>query len=100
MEQKFSGQFDAYLRQASLTLRQTASLSGIPHQTLFNWLKGAQPRWHAALPEYLQRLGAALNLAEDKVRLLQHLAVCVSARAGLFAMQEVPIQGLMRIPKG
>ncbi|MEW5870825.1 MAG: helix-turn-helix transcriptional regulator [Chloroflexota bacterium] len=100
MDRKFSGQLDEYMRQAGLSLRRVASQSGIPHQTIFNWLKGSQPRWHAALPEDLHRLGATLNLTDSEITLLLRLAGCVSARSGLFEMQEVPMQSSFRIPKG
>jgi hypothetical protein len=100
MTQIFSRQLDVYMRQAGLPLRQVASETGIPHQTLFNWLKGSQPRRHAALPEDLQRLGAALGLARDEVALLLRLAGCVSARTGLYDVEEVPMESTYRIPKG
>ena len=100
MDRKFSGQLDAFIRQADLPLRRVASQSGIPHQTIFNWRKGAQPRWHAALPEDLHRLGAALGLTENEITLLLRLAGCISARSGLFDMQEVPMESSLRIPKG
>lgn len=100
MIHKFSGQLDLYMGQAGLPLRQVASETGIPHQTLFNWLKGSQPRRHAALPEDLQRLGAALGLAGDEIALLLRLAGCVSTRKGLFDVEEVPMESSFRIPKG
>jgi hypothetical protein len=100
MVRKFSGQLDVYMRQAGLPLRRVASQSGIPHQTIFNWLKGSQPRLYAGLPEDLHRLGAALSLSADEIALLQHLAGCVSRRSGLFDLQEVPMESSLRIPKG
>ena len=100
MNRKFSRQLDIYLRQAGLPLRQVASETGIPHQTIFNWLKGSQPRWHAALTEDLLRLGDALGLAKGEVALLLRLAGCVSARTGLFDVEEVPMKNSFRIPKG
>jgi hypothetical protein len=100
MNRKFSRQLDTYMRQAGLPLRRVASQSGIPHQTIFNWLKGSQPRWYAALSEDLHRLGAALGLTDDEITLLLRLAGCISARSGLFDGQEVPMDRLFRIPKG
>lgn len=100
MNRKFSEQLDAYLKESSLPLRRVASQSGIPHQTIFNWLKGSQPRWHAALPEDLHRLGATLGLAADEITLLLRLAGCISARSGLFTEQEVSMENSLRIPKG
>ena len=100
MSRNFSGQLDAYVRQAGLPLRRVASQAGIPHQTLFNWLKGTQPRWHVALPEDLQRLGATLGLNDDEITLLLRLAGCIPAPSGLFDLQEVPVESSFRIPKG
>jgi hypothetical protein len=100
MNRKFSEQLDEYMREAELPLRRVASQSGIPHQTLFNWLKGSQPRWHAALPGDLHRLGATLGLAANEITLLLSLAGCISARSGLFAGQEANMESTLRIPKG
>ena len=97
---KFSGQLDSYIKQAGLPLRRVASQAGIPHQTLFNWLKGTQPRWHAALPRDLHRLGATLDLADEEITHLLRLAGCISARSGLFDGQEAPMKYSFRIPKG
>lgn len=100
MEQKFSDQLDEYVRQAGLPLRRVASQSGIPHQTIFNWTKGSQPRWYSALPEDLHRLGVVLGLAPDEITLLLRLAGCISARSGLFDLQEVRMESTYHIPKG
>ena len=97
---KFAGQLDAYVKQAGLPLRRVASQAGIPHQTLFNWLKGTQPRWHAALPRDLHRLGTTLGLADEEITHLLRLAGCISARSGLFDVQEAPMAYSLRIPKG
>jgi hypothetical protein len=100
MPRKFSRQLDTYVRQAGLPLRRVASQSGIPHQTIFNWLKGSQPRWHAALPQDLHRLGATLGLNDDDITLLLRLAGCIVGPTGLFDMQEVPMESSFIIPKG
>ncbi len=100
MEPKFSRRLDTYVRQAGLSLRQIASLSGIPHQTIFNWLKGSQPRWHTGLPDDIQRLGAILGLTESELALLLQLAGCISARSNLLVIQEVSMESTLRIPKG
>ena len=101
---QFAGLLDSYIKQAGLPLRRVANQAGIPHQTLFNWLKGTQPRWHAALPKDLHRLGAALGLADDEITQLLRLAGCVSARppsrSGLFNIQEAQMENSYRIPKG
>ena len=81
-------------------MRWVANQSGIPHQTIFNWLRGSQPRRYAGLPEDLQRLGAALGLSADEITQLQRLAGCISARTGLFDLQEVRMESTYRIPKG
>jgi hypothetical protein len=77
-----------------------ASLSGIPHQTIFNWLGGSQPRWHTDLPDDIHRLGTILDLTEDEIALLQQLAGCISARSHLFVIQEASMESTFRIPKG
>ncbi|MBN2147241.1 MAG: hypothetical protein JW726_07625 [Anaerolineales bacterium] len=100
MRRKFSGLLGAYMKEAGLPLRRAADESGIPHQTLFNWLQGSQPRWHAALPRDLQRLGSALGLNDDEITLLQRLAGCIPQRTGLIHQEEVLMQGSYRIPKG
>jgi transcriptional regulator with XRE-family HTH domain len=100
MKPRFSGQLDIYVRQANLSLRQMASLSGIPHQTIFNWLRGSQPRWHTDLPHDIHRLGSVLDLTEDEITLLLKLAGCVSARSDLFVVKETSMENAFRIPKG
>lgn len=97
---KFAGQLGSYVKQAGLPLRRIASQAGIPHQTLFNWLKGTQPRWHEALPRDLLRLGSTLGLADEEITDLLRLAGCSSARSELFVVQEAPMKYTFRIPKG
>ena len=97
---KFAGQLDSYIKQAGLPLRRIASLAGIPHQTLYNWLKGTQPRWHPTLPRDLHRLGATLGLADQEITHLLRLAGCTSVRPGLFDVQEALMKYSLRIPKG
>jgi hypothetical protein len=97
---KFAGLLDTYVHQAGLPLRRVASQSGIPHQTLFNWLNGTQPRWHAALPKDLHRLGDTLGLAEEEMTQLLRSAGCMAARSGLFDSQEFAMENNWRLPKG
>ncbi len=97
---KFAGQLGSYINRAGLPVRRVASQAGIPHQTLYNWLNGTQPRWYAALPRDLHRLGAALGLADDEITQLLRLAGCISARSELFDGQEAPMKHAFRIPKG
>lgn len=100
MERKFSTLLDEYLQEAGLSLRRAALQSGIPHQTLFNWLKGRQPRWHPALPGDLSRLGSALGLNDDQAGILLRLAGCIPPRPGSLKPQEVQMESVFRIPKG
>jgi len=97
---KFAEQLGSYINQAGLPVRRVASQTGIPHQTLYNWLTGTQPRWHAALPRDLHRLGATLGLADEEITHLLRLAGCISARSELFDVQEAPMKYSLRIPKG
>lgn len=96
----FARLLDEYIQHAGLPLRRLASQAGIPHQTLFNWLKGTQPRWHAALPQDLHRLGISLGLADDEITLLLRQAGCISARSEIFLLQEACMDNPFRIPKG
>lgn len=100
MGQKFSGQLDAFVRQAGLPLRRVAEMAGIPHQTIFNWLKGSQPRWHAGLPHDLLRLGSTLGLNDEEIRRLLRLSGCIPAGADLLDGLEVHMNETLRIPKG
>ena len=97
---KFAGQLDAYIKQAGLPVRRVASQAGIPHQTLFNWLNGTQPRLHTALPRDLHRLGYTLGLAKEEITQLLQLAGCISARPEFYGVQETPMENFYRIPKG
>lgn len=97
---KFAGQLGSYIQQAGLPLRRVASQAGIPHQTLYNWLNGTQPRWYDALPRDLHRLGDTLGLADEEITLLLRLAGCISARSELFDGQEAPMKYTLHIPKG
>lgn len=100
MKQNFSDQLDKYVQQAGLSLRQMAALTGIPHQTIHNWLNGSQPRWHKALSHELQRLGSTLGLTDSEISFLLQLAGCVSTRSQVFVLQEVVMESAFRIPKG
>ncbi len=97
---KFAGLLGAYIKQAGLPLRRVASQAGLPHQTLYNWLNGTQPRWHAALPRDLHRLGATLGLADEQITPLFRLAGCIPARSELFDVQEAPMKYSLHIPTG
>jgi hypothetical protein len=100
MNQKFSRQLDTYIHQAGLPLRRVAHQSGIPHQTIFNWLKGTQPRWHVGLPDDFHRLGLTLGLNDDEITLLLRLAGCLSIRSTWLEVSEVPMENSLRLPKG
>ena len=97
---KFAGQLNSFIKQSGLPLRRVASQTGIPHQTLFNWLRGTQPRWHTALQTDLARLGATLGLADEEITQLLQLGGCISARSGLIDGQEFPMEQTYKIPKG
>ena len=76
----FSADLDEYVKQARLPLRRIASRAEIPHQTLFNWLNGVQPRWHPALADDLRRLAHALGLDGAETDQLLQSAGCLPAR--------------------
>lgn len=97
---KFAGVLGTYIHQAGLPLRRVASQAGIPHQTLYNWINGTQPRWHTALPQDLHRLGNALGLVDKEMTQLLRAAGCMAARPLLFETQEIPMENSYRMPKG
>jgi transcriptional regulator with XRE-family HTH domain len=100
MKYKFSTQLETYIQHAGLSLRRVAKQTGIPHQTIFNWMKGSLPRWHAALPDDLQRLGATLGLNDDEESLLLRLAGCLPASSDFLYHQERSMDRALQIPKG
>lgn len=101
---KFAGLLDTYVHQAGLPLRRVASQAGIPHQTLYNWLNGTQPRWHTALPKDLHRLGDALGLDHGEITQLLQLAGCFPERPQRqslsFEKQEISMENTFRMPQG
>jgi hypothetical protein len=100
MDRKFAGLLDSFIRQAGLPLRRVAQVAGIPHQTIHNWLKGTQPRWHPALTADLHRLGCALGLSVEEMTMLLQQAGCLSARAVPFTPKEVVMANAFTVPKG
>lgn len=81
MRDRFGELLKLHVRRAGLPIRRIAELSRVPRQTLSNWLRGTRPRWHAALPDELRRVGAALALSEREVNELLHHAGCLPAAA-------------------
>jgi hypothetical protein len=98
--EKFAGQLGIYFKQSGLPLRRVARQAGIPHQTLYNWTRGTQPRWYDALPDDLHRLGVVLGLTNEEIADLLWLAGCISARSELSGEQETYMNNHHRIPKG
>jgi hypothetical protein len=96
----FSGLLSSYIKQSGLSVRKAASQSSIPYQTLYNWMKGKQPRWYAALPDDIQRLGVSLRLADTEIKQLIRLSGCDAVRPGLLELEEAPMTHNLRIPKG
>ena len=111
MDRKFAGQLTTFIGQSGLPVRRVASLAGIPYQTIYNWIKGTQPRWYDGLPGDMRRLGEALNLSAGEITLLLQLAGCLSLRSDgitrqsalqteLFSVQEGYMENVMRVPNG
>lgn len=96
----FSGLLTSYIKQSGLSLRKVASEAGIPFQTLYNWMKGKHPRWYAALPDDLHRLGVSLQLSNAEIEHLQRLGCGSTLRLGLFKTGEVSMSNALHIPKG
>ncbi|MFI5456891.1 MAG: helix-turn-helix domain-containing protein [Isosphaerales bacterium] len=80
MSDDFAARLDAYIKQAGLPVRRIAHQAGVPHQTLYNWLKGKRPRWHPALTDDLRRLALALGLEGAETDRLLQAAGCLSQR--------------------
>jgi hypothetical protein len=97
---KFAGQLSSYIKQSGLSLRKIGSQAGIPHQTLYNWVRGSQPRLYAGFPRDIFRLGTALHLTEPEISHLLRLAGVYQIRPGFFEIPEVSMGNFMRIPKG
>jgi hypothetical protein len=71
---------ESHVRRAQLPVSRIADLAGIPRQTLFNWLNGRNPRWHARLPADLARLGQVLKLDDDELEELLFAGGCACSR--------------------
>ena len=100
MNRKFAGQLENYIQQTGLSLRHLARMSGIPHQTIFNWTKGTQPRGYPGLKNDLDRLGKVLGLDVEDIIFLKELAGCIEGRTNLIHRKEIHMETTYRIPKG
>lgn len=98
--QEFAEHLDRCLQQSGMPLRRIALLSGLPHQTLHNWLKGTRPRWYAGLSGDLHRLAAVLGLDEEAVERLLRLAGCIPAQSERLEGKEDLMRGRYQVPKG
>jgi hypothetical protein len=96
----FAASLDAHVKQAGLPVRRIADLAGVPHQTLYNWLKGARPRWHPALPDDIRRLGLALGLEGAEVERLLQAAGCLSRRTMVTHTKESSMSRTPSMPRG
>ena len=80
MSNHFCDKLSLYVKQAGLPIRRIAHQANIPHQTIFNWLKGTQPRWHPTLIDDLRRLSITLGLTDKETNELLQCAGCISNR--------------------
>jgi transcriptional regulator with XRE-family HTH domain len=100
VSESFSARLDAYIKQAGLPVRRIAQQAGVPHQTVYNWLKGTRPRWHPALTDDLRRLAIALGLVGTETDRLLQLAGCLSQRTIIAYTKDSNMKQTPHIPKG
>ncbi len=94
----FSTQLDQFFRQSQWSVRRIAMETGIPQQTLANWLRGTQPRWHPALKEDLLGLGHALGLTQvEQIALLISAGCIPPIRSGDAYKEDIMSE---KLPKG
>jgi hypothetical protein len=96
----FATGLDFYIKQAGVPVRRIAQEAGIPHQTIYNWLKGTRPRWHPVLPGDLRRLAAAIGLEGAEVDWLLQAAGCLPKHIMTFHTKESSMSRTMQMPKG
>lgn len=97
---RFAYQLDAYIRRAGFPVRRVAIWSGIPHQTLNNWMHGVRPRWHPALPDDLRRLGMILGLTDRESGQLLQASGCTPLQTGWPFKLEVKMEEKQNVPHG
>lgn len=96
----FSSQLGTYIRRTGFPVRRVANWSGIPRQTLFNWLAGTHPRWYSALTDDLFRLGDILNLTDDEMEMLLQFAGCSPRQGHRWFTQEIDMSEKLNQPQG
>jgi hypothetical protein len=96
----FAARLDDYIKQAGLPVRRIAHQAGVPHQTLYNWLRGTRPRWHPALTDDIRRLGLALGLEGAETERLLRAAGCLSQRTIISHTKESSMSRTPRMPRG
>jgi hypothetical protein len=100
MSDDFATQLSDHIKQAGLPVRRVAFQAGLPHQTLYNWLKGTQPRWHRALPDDLRRLALALGLGAAETDQFLQAAGCLSRRTMTSHTKETSMIHTSQLPMG
>jgi hypothetical protein len=100
MSDDFAASLDVYLKQAGLPVRRIAHQAGVPHQTLYNWLRGARPRWHPVLTDDIRRLGLAIGLERAEIDRLLQAAGCLSQRTIISHTKESSMSLTPRMPRG
>jgi hypothetical protein len=96
----FAARLDAYIKQAGLPVRRIAHQAGVPHQTLYNWLRVTRPRWHPALTDDIRRLGLALGLEGAETDRLLQAAGCLSQRTIISHTKESSMSRTPGMPRG
>lgn len=99
MSNAFSAELDASVRRSRLPLRRVATRADIPHQTLFNWVNGSQPRWHPGLQDDLRRLALSLGLDGVETDYLLQAAGCLPARTMARHTKEAAVERSSLPPK-
>ncbi|MCG8351788.1 MAG: hypothetical protein MI924_28810 [Chloroflexales bacterium] len=100
MQAQFADQLAAFIKRTKLSVRRVAYRADLPHQTLFNWLRGTRPRWHRGLVEDLRRLGAALEVSSEEMDRLLILAGCLPDHAQAVSTTEQATNMPAQLPWG
>ncbi|MGE3076498.1 MAG: hypothetical protein AB7N24_20725 [Dehalococcoidia bacterium] len=87
----FALELTTHVERSRLPLRRIALRADLPHQTLFNWTNGSQPRWHPKLADDLRRLAAALELDESATERLLQAAGCLPFNRPIHELEK-PVQ--------
>ncbi len=79
LKSELSHLLERFVERAGQPVSRIAAQAQLPKQTLFNWLGGRTPRFHAELPSDIERLSRALGLDSQGRDSLLLAAGCLCA---------------------